>query len=206
MAIDQVLLESSSNDPIVRFYQWSRPSVSCGYFVAVAEVELAYPERNYDFVRRLTGGGMVDHRNDFTYSIIVPRGHALSEAKGDVSYELVHRAVSRALHSVGVENDMQSEDTGSGQGVCFDTPVTKDLVLADSGAKLAGAGQRRNKFGLLHQGSVLADGLDGNLFSSHLLDEFGNSRGDYQLSESQLELAKKLAAHRYSSAAWNLRR
>ena len=49
------------------------------------------------------------------------------------------------------------EETGA--ALCFENPVNHDLVGGD-GRKLAGAGQRRSKAGLLHQGSVAAAAED----------------------------------------------
>ena len=38
---------------------------------------------------------------------------------------------------------------------CFEKPVAWDL-LGENGEKIAGAGQRRSRYGVLHQGSVQA--------------------------------------------------
>jgi lipoate-protein ligase A len=69
MAIDEALLEHASL-PSIRFYKWDHPALSFGYFGGFADVANYAPER--DLVRRWTGGGIVFHGDDLTYSIVIP--------------------------------------------------------------------------------------------------------------------------------------
>ncbi len=69
MAIDEALLESA-RVPSVRFYRWQSPALSFGYFGRFADVADYADER--DLVRRWTGGGIVFHGEDLTYSIVIP--------------------------------------------------------------------------------------------------------------------------------------
>src|SRR5215217_5562272 len=69
MAIDETLLKQTSV-PSLRCYQWRKPSVSFGYFGFYADVAEHEPER--EIVRRWTGGGIVLHGTDFTYSVVIP--------------------------------------------------------------------------------------------------------------------------------------
>src|SRR4030095_721878 len=69
MAIDEALLESASA-PSIRFYRWESPALSFGYFGRFADVADKASER--DLVRRWTGGGIVFHGEDLTYSIVIP--------------------------------------------------------------------------------------------------------------------------------------
>ncbi len=71
MAVDEVLL-CTADYPVFRSYGWIRPSVSFGYFIPWKEVVSQYAER--DLVRRWTGGGIVEHGEDFTYSLVFPGG------------------------------------------------------------------------------------------------------------------------------------
>jgi len=45
-------------------------------------------------------------------------------------------------------------ETVPGPGVCFQRPELYDVVQAATGEKIAGAAQKRNKHGLLFQGSI----------------------------------------------------
>ena len=74
MAVDEVLF-LTANEPVFRSYSWIRPSVSFGYFTPWKSVVKRYSER--DLVRRWTGGGIVEHGEDFTYSLVLPAGEIL---------------------------------------------------------------------------------------------------------------------------------
>src|SRR4051794_27418435 len=100
MAVDEALLISATA-PILRFYRWRGPALSFGYFGRLAEAEKQAGGR--EIVRRWTGGGIVLHADDLTYSIIVPRTH-LSLLRSSLEvYSAVHEAMRRALEANRIE-------------------------------------------------------------------------------------------------------
>jgi lipoate-protein ligase A len=147
MAIDEWLWHHATV-PVLRVYRWSGDWLSIGYFSKAATVPAGRA-----FVRRPTGGGGVDHRADWTYTLVIPRGHALAEMPGAASYQRIHAALRDVLIAEGLDCRLIGQDGTEASAFCFDHPVTHDLIDAH-GRKLAGAGQRRGKQGLLHQGSV----------------------------------------------------
>lgn len=148
MAVDEWLL-ANVDEPVLRVYHWEENWGSLGYFGAIAEARKTFPEVNW--VRRWTGGGLVDHRDDWTYTLVVPIRDPLARLRGAESYRLIHEALSQVLENGGVRLSAGLELTGA--AICFENPVEHDLVDA-SGRKRAGAGQRRTRTALLHQGSV----------------------------------------------------
>lgn len=148
MAVDEWLL-ANVEVPTLRVYRWEENWGSLGYFGSIAEARETFPGVNW--VRRWTGGGLVDHRDDWTYTLVVPIADPLARLRGAESYRRIHEALGRVLGSGGVRLSGGHEVTGA--AACFENPVEHDLVDA-SGRKRAGAGQRRTKTGLLHQGSV----------------------------------------------------
>src|SRR5699024_10331336 len=80
MAIDEALLRWHSEGkipPTIRFYGWSKPSLTVGQFQNVdSAIDFSGVEKHQcDFVRRLTGGSAVLHDDELTYSIIVSENH-----------------------------------------------------------------------------------------------------------------------------------
>ena len=75
--------------------------------------------------------------------------------RGAESYRIAHAALAQALQAEGIDARLSSGADQTGAALCFQNPVSHDLVDA-AGRKLAGAGQRRTRCGLLHQGSVAA--------------------------------------------------
>jgi lipoate-protein ligase A len=98
MAIDEVLLQTA-NVPSIRFYQWKSPALSFGYFGRFADVGGYAAER--DLVRRWTGGGIVFHGNDLTYSIIIPARDAMFAESSAFIYAAIHSALRDALNIQG---------------------------------------------------------------------------------------------------------
>src|SRR6266516_3234204 len=98
MAIDEALLEHATV-PSIRFYRWHSPALSFGYFGKFADVAGFATER--DLVRRWTGGGIVFHGEDLTYSIVIPVGDQIFAESSMSLYEKIHRALVNALHANG---------------------------------------------------------------------------------------------------------
>src|SRR5215467_3946004 len=91
MAIDEALLESATV-PSVRFYGWQSPALSFGYFGRFSDVAIYAGER--DLVRRWTGGGIVFHGNDLTYSIVIPASDPAFRESSLAIYEGIHHALA----------------------------------------------------------------------------------------------------------------
>lgn len=152
MAVDEWLLEHAEA-PVLRAYRWHGEWGSIGYFGSLSDAKALFP--GLDWVRRWTGGGTVDHRQDWTYTIVAPAAESLCTMRGDHSYRQIHSAMAEALTLEDIEARLSSGEEETGASLCFENPVNHDLV-GKGGRKLAGAGQRRTRSGLLHQGSVAA--------------------------------------------------
>ena len=162
MAIDFLLLQRYPDAAVARFrhYGWHRPAFTFGYSQKFAFVQSQLPSgERFDLCRRPTGGGLVDHRDDWTYALVIPRGHPLEDMRATQSYREVHEALAAALRAQGVEavtQPVRESDPAAATpaGVCFQRAEIHDVVHAPSGEKIAGAAQKRNKRGLLFQGSI----------------------------------------------------
>lgn len=151
MAEDILLLESLSAVTL-RPYGWAFPCMTFGYSQCWAFAQTQ--AEGLPLVRRPTGGGVVDHRNDFTYSLLLPTAHPLSRAKASESYRFVHEALAEALGDQAESVPCVGKAQRSAPTVCFQRPEVFDLVVPGTHEKLAGAAQKRNRHGLLLQGSV----------------------------------------------------
>lgn len=150
MAVDEWLM-GSADVPVLRVYRWLGEWGSVGYFGKLAAARAAFP--GIQWVRRWTGGGTVDHRADWTYTVVAPANCEIAGLRGAESYRIIHVALAQALQAEGIDVRLSSGADQTGAALCFENPVGHDLVNA-VGSKLAGAGQRRTRRGLLHQGSV----------------------------------------------------
>ena len=105
------------------------------------------------FVRRYTGGGLVDHAHDITYTIVLPRAHPWMELSAPDSYCQIHRGVQSVLEACGIVSELTPAAQAVESEACFQKAVRYDIVAGPS--KLSGAAQRRTREGMLHQGSIL---------------------------------------------------
>jgi len=152
MAIDEMLLLNATKikTPVLRFYSWSEPAASFGYFQRYSDVSRATELR--PLVRRPTGGGIVPHDRDWTYSIVFPPSHGWYRLKAIESYRRLHEWVCNAFQQMGVAAEVAQSARKEAVGQCFAGPEQFDVVFRDE--KIAGAAQRRTRDGLLIQGSV----------------------------------------------------
>lgn len=154
MACDEALL-GEADGPVLRVFRWRRPWVTAGFFVPWEEAKQSRPD--LPRCRRWTGGGVVVHDGDFTFSLVAPRGEPWAGLRPAESYEVLHQGVRFVLSLSHPQASLASASTGTGRD-CFTAPVPHDVLVA--GRKAVGGAQRRTKRGLLHQGSVQGVRLD----------------------------------------------
>jgi len=198
MAVDFLLLQRYPQAGAARFrhYGWRGPACTFGYGQKIAAVRELMAETNrtaipdtentrLDLCRRPTGGGLVDHRADWTYALVIPRGHPLEDARATQSYRAIHEALAAALRDQGVPavtKDADGEDAPAGPAVCFQRAEVHDVVHDVTHEKLAGAAQKRNKHGLLFQGSLWRPalgnpGIDWDRFETDFVARIAESLG-----------------------------
>lgn len=160
MAVDAAILQSLQPDdpPTLRFYRWSRPTLSLGYFQSLSE-RARHPEsKSIDVVRRATGGGAIVHDREWTYSLSMAASSRTVGASAWL-YQAIHRCISEALAAESIPVCRYGLAPAPANGVdsepflCFQRRTTEDLVI--SGYKILGSAQRRSAVGLLQHGSLL---------------------------------------------------
>ncbi|HWC59847.1 MAG TPA: hypothetical protein VHC44_09145 [Verrucomicrobiae bacterium] len=152
MALDEALLEAMPRwqKPLLRLYGWTEGAASFGYFQKYSDIERATLLR--PLVRRPTGGGLVPHDIDWTYSLAFPTRHEWYATSAIESYRRAHEWIRAAFAELEVTTELAPCCRKSEPGQCFVGYEKFDVLW--HGKKIAGAAQRRNKLGLLIQGSV----------------------------------------------------
>jgi lipoyl(octanoyl) transferase len=202
MAMDEVLMQQCE-EPTLRFYRWARPSVSFGFFGAFEEVERCWPGR--DPVRRWTGGGIVPHGEgeDVTYTLLVPKADAFARQPALESYRRIHEIIAQALTETFAAVELAPIAAPRISDACFENPAVFDILAA--GKKIAGAAQRRNRHGLLHQGSIRFELPPGGLIA-RIADLLGKPQPPREATAKEMLAAEALAAEKYGTSAWMRRR
>ncbi len=174
MAVDQALLETANETGLItlRFYQWSEPTLSLGYFQKHSDRVLHQPSIECPMTRRRTGGGAILHDQELTYSLCVPSANRWSTRNADL-YRLMHSILIGIINSEGASASLHEDSlpTNNSHGgnpdlpaavsvsqdafMCFRRRTSGDIVLG--GYKVVGSAQRRSKKALLQHGSILLD-------------------------------------------------
>ncbi len=158
MAVDEMLLERAQNQAAacLRFYGWSEPTLSLGYFQTYADRKEHPPSLPCAVVRRLTGGGAILHDAELTYSILLPAAHPLA-ARRDELYRAVHGCLIEALGRLGVTARLcgaaDKIETAHEPFLCFQRRSPDDVLIGKT--KVCGSAQRRCNRTVLQHGSLL---------------------------------------------------
>ena len=217
MALDEALLESMPrlSRPVLRFYGWTEPAATFGYFQKYADVECATHLR--PLIRRPTGGGIVPHDADWTYSLVFPPGHEWHSLKAEASYRRVHEWIQKVFAKLNVATELAPcsqksaiRNPQSAIGQCFSGYEKFDVLW--HGKKIAGAAQRRNKLGLLIQGSVQSPpiALSQSDWHKAMCDvgrvECGVEWSDFEPDRTLSERANSLVRQKYSQTEFITKR
>jgi len=162
MGMDQALLEATDQRQQItlRFYQWSEPTLSLGYFQKIADRETHAASLDCSIVRRSSGGGAIVHDHELTYSICVPESNRWSKSS-DRLYDLVHDQVIQMLGEHGIlahsfgdgETPEHNHSIDNQSFLCFQRRSPGDVVV--DGAKICGSAQRRLRNALIQHGSLI---------------------------------------------------
>jgi len=185
MAIDEAIMIAHREGlvpPTIRFYQWSPPAVSLGYFQDLKkEIDVdACKNLGIDIVRRPTGGKAVLHDKELTYSFIIKENHPLVNDSILETYKKISGGIIRGLSYLGITaelvplreklknsssgNEIKSKISHSDiKSICFSVPSQYEVQV--EGKKIVGSAQVRKREIVLQHGSLLIELEKDKLFS-----------------------------------------
>jgi lipoate-protein ligase A len=158
MAVDEALLAAIHEVhavPVLRWYQWSAPTLSLGYFQRWNDVPAGLSD--LPRVRRSTGGGAILHADELTYSLAFPTGSWPTKS-GLAIVEEVHAAAAEAIQffspqlKIATPSAVQDVRNTPEPFLCFERRSAHDLVTGAD--KIMGSAQRRQCGRLLQHGSI----------------------------------------------------
>ena len=164
MAIDEAIFrEYQLRDaaPTIRFYSWSPPSISLGYFQETSkEIDVEECRRYHiDIVRRPTGGKAVLHEHDLTYAVVAKENNPLFPPDILGTYRVISECIADALSEFGIEAEMAGDGRASQDELlmasCFSSPSRYELLVKKR--KICGSAQVRSRGVFLQHGSILLD-------------------------------------------------
>jgi len=158
MALDKYLADDPPDMPLLRIYYWDPPAVSLGYGQNLIEYNKnIFDILNIDIVYRPTGGRAVLHKNEITYSVIIPENSEYFKCGIHELYRIISEALLTGLTIVDkgfkIERNIKEENKYTNNVNCYDSIARFEIKL--NGKKIVGSAQRRLKNGILQHGSIL---------------------------------------------------
>ena len=179
MGQDAALLQNlaQSAEPILHLYDWQKPSLTYGYFLAPEKFLCTRALERYDIeaARRPTGGGVTLHLGDLAFSLLVPKDHPFYSANTLDCYYAVNTKVKEAFTSFFGSQfafsfvRKETEEGGVARHFCMANPTKYDVVVGNQ--KIGGAAQRKTRFGFLHQGTISLGLLEKTFLEELLLQK-----------------------------------
>ncbi|UFS71676.1 lipoate--protein ligase family protein [Geomonas sp. RF6] len=163
MALDEALLESfaaGASPPVLRLYGWSPAALSVGrYQDAAASLNLPVCSGDgVDVVRRMTGGGIIYHDHELTYSLVCSPSHLGHISSVKDGFRQLCAFLMSTYRGLGLDPAFATECSddevrfGAATPFCFAGREAYDIVVG--GRKLGGNAQRRKRDLIFQHGSI----------------------------------------------------
>jgi lipoyl(octanoyl) transferase len=162
MAIDEALFQAYEPEhslPIFRIYTWKPAAFSIG-LSQNPELELDLTEcgnSGIGFVRRMTGGGVIFHDKELTYSIVCSEKDTEKICFAKETYKFLCAFLINVYRSMGLDAEfsLKSDKAPKTGWVCFGRKEKYDIVIG--GKKIGGNAQRRRRDLIFQHGSIPLD-------------------------------------------------
>lgn len=213
MALDEVLVRTHAEGSALRVYNWTHlPAVTFGYAQFIGEVRREAQTHRFagEICRRPTGGGVVYHKDDLTFSLVFASADKPTEIyrklHGDIHAALMFCGVSAQVFNQKLPAAAYAPSRQNQASACFVNPVENDLLLPN-GQKILGGAIRRFGQTVLYQGSLQVPGARTNPACRQAVIE--GVRGFLQkdlkvqaAAKEQIEQARRLAQTQYQTRQW----
>ena len=171
MAIDESLLLTCRGEPVFRLYSWEKDSFTIGRFQKIEDVK-EWQKYGKNWAKRATGGGLLLHGFDISYSMVVPI-ELLGKKSVKESYEYLCQFLLNFYKSLGLKTNWAKDiyaDSLSHSPFCQEGFEAYDIII--EGKKIGGNAQKRTKNLILQHGSIPLK-PDNRTHAGHSLEELG---------------------------------
>lgn len=208
MAIDELVAcdKTLENKNFLRFFNWQeQKAITFGYAQRSKSLKEQF-EAGYQITRRPSGGGIVYHDGDLTFSIVFT-----SEERVEEIYKKLHTAIAAELkkyinkvQNYDQKNIFKPVENGQSKS-CFANPVLDDLMV--DGQKILGGAIRRFGSRILYQGTLQITGARSKeeykeAIKTALENYFKEDSSVKEVPQDFLARVYNQAKQVYKSSAW----
>jgi len=163
MALDEALFSGFCNAPqafpIFRIYQWRPPAFSIGASQdSRSKLDLEKCRiRGIACVRRMTGGGIIFHDSEITYSLVIPKGFRGLPNEIAESFKKLCEFLMIFYRKLGFKPGFAIDEPydgliGQPAQFCFAGREKYDIIIG--GKKIGGNAQKRSQAVIFQHGSI----------------------------------------------------
>ncbi|RXK14423.1 ligase [Halarcobacter mediterraneus] len=159
MATDEALLSCYENEEqaILRVYYWNK-----SFTIGISQdfETYSYLKEYTDFAKRITGGGVLFHGHDISYSLVIPTVF-LKDLTIKKSYEFICQFILNFYKKLNLDANYAkdcSDITLSKSDFCQVGFEAYDIIV--NGKKIGGNAQRRTKKAIFQHGSIPLESLN----------------------------------------------
>jgi len=163
MALDEALLscfDAQNSLPVLRLYGWEPPALSVGRYqdaAAALNLELCAAD-GIPVVRRMTGGGIIYHARELTYSIVCAPEQAGAAVGVKDGFRKLCGFLLGTYQRLGLDSafatDRNHAGAPLGQRTAFCFAGKEEFDVLVNGQKIGGNAQRRLRGAILQHGSI----------------------------------------------------
>ena len=212
MALDETVVKFRPADVSLRFFHWDcAAAVTYGYAQSYQDVRRVLPEGfSGSATRRPTGGGIVFHEDDLTFSLVFQHPGKPTDIYQNLHAQIVRSLIGRGKKGISLEGSVSKESYRPSQNhlanACFVNPVENDVLAAD-GHKILGGALRRFGTTVLYQGSLQVPGARTvPLFKQTIIEAvrafLAVDLKPCSMDDALLQSARVLARKCYQTSAW----
>lgn len=159
MAIDEYLFDLCHQKHIgfLRIYFWKKPTFSYGVSQKVKKViNIDFiKSNNFSYIRRITGGKVVLHDDEITYSVITSEDFFFKKNDLYKSYMIISKYLVNSFEKIGIPVNLSSKKDifmSKSNNPCFSFPTQNEIEIG--GKKIVGSAQKRDNKALIQHGSI----------------------------------------------------
>ncbi|MFA5287288.1 MAG: lipoate--protein ligase family protein [Candidatus Omnitrophota bacterium] len=161
MAVDEKIFTRYMKDgiPAFRVYSWQVPSFTYGVSQKPErEMNMAQCVKDgIRFAKRMTGGGILFHHHEITYSLVCSKDDIGEDKDVFVSYRKICAFLIFFYQSLGLKPSFACEvenfiDNSAAHPLCSASHEKYDIVI--NGKKIGGNAQKRNRQAVFQHGSI----------------------------------------------------
>ena len=188
MAIDNAIFSCyKENDmPIIRFYTWEK-SFTIGVSQTIENYQQLTIEYENNYSKRMTGGGVLFHGNDISYSLVLPSS-CFKEYTIKQSYEKICQFLLFFYKDLGLSTNFAKDLNSiklSKNEFCQIGFEAYDIIINQN--KIGGNAQKRSKNVIFQHGSIPVIKVKNNNKNGVCLEDFNIN---LSLKKIQMKLIK----------------